>query len=72
VPVAVHGASSRIASNGSAGSQVSASAIQILASSLVRLRFSRSRSSRLSLLSSAVTCHPALASCSALPPGAAH
>ena len=72
VPVAVHGASSRIASKRSSGSHVSASAVTIRAVSPARARLASSRSSRRADLSSAVTCQPTAASWSVLPPGAAH
>ena len=72
MPVALQGASSRMASNWCLGSHVSASARTVFAFSPVRLRFALSRSSRRLEMSSAVTCQPCAASCSVLPPGAAH
>lgn len=71
VPVEEQGASSRIASKRSAGSNVVRSAAIVSASRPSRSRFERSRLSRFSDWSSAVTAPPARMSCAVLPPGAA-
>ena len=72
VPVALHGASSRMASYGAAGSQSITSAVTRSAFSWVRSRLAINRSIRRAELSSAVTVKPAADSCIVLPPGAAH
>ncbi len=71
VPVAVQGASSSTASTGVGGVQVEASACTIVASTRNLDRFSRSLAMRPPSRSSAVTWAPVVASCAALPPGAA-
>ena len=72
VPVALHGASSSTASNGTGGCHAVASAAIVSAVSRQCRRLSVSRARRAGSRSSAVTWAPAAASCAVLPPGAAH
>ena len=72
VPVALQGASNRIASNACDGFQSITSAFTRSAFNCVRSRLDINRSIRRALLSSAVTVKPAADSCMVFPPGAAH
>ena len=72
VPVALHGASSRIASNGAAATRPLRRPERPQPASCQCRRFCRSRASRDGSRSTATTAAPVAASCAVLPPGAAH